>query len=318
MSCQSLFLKLPREVRDEIISLVLNSPIAPPISPHHAGVRYKEDINERDDRSVFYPLPANIYGPALALSCCNRQSRQEVHDLITNPCLTKSPTYKLDVMLKGCELWPTWVTHCGSVSTIDHLQIDLRLFDLLYGGQSFWGNGGPGLAFVVLFRALNRLLHHGPTFLYHEASHGVKVNTLVINLLHGYGKVFQPSKKWLERRDDPEGDCKRFIEQDHERIYNHICSMLHIVVHQGLLSDKIQTLKVHNATDVDVISCAGIAPNNKPPQEWIEWGFIWGVDKGMKLEKGDSADLLRREEKEKEKQQERIRRIAEERKRNKR
>ncbi|KAL8995628.1 MAG: hypothetical protein Q9169_004671 [Polycauliona sp. 2 TL-2023] len=299
MAGRSVFFKLPREIRDEVYTLVLNDPVAPPLSPHNAGVRYKENIDEEcgfDRGAVFYPLPTNRFGFTFALSCCNRQLRQEVHDLVTKPHLPKSVTYKLDVMLQGYRLWPTWIAPCYPATTIDRLQIDLRLFDVLYGGQSFWGCGGPGAAYVVLFRALNRLLHHGPAFLHHDASHTLKINTLIINVMHGYGKVFQPSKNWIEGREDPEGDYQRFIDKDQRAIYQSICGMLEVVKDEGLLSDKIQTLKVCNATHTDVSSTSGIAPIIVPSDEWIRWGFIWGIDKDMKIDKIDSEAFLRRED----------------------
>lgn len=298
------FLKLPREIRDEIYTLILTSPTDPPVSPKEAGLRYREVVKSwttPNDRCIFYPPPLTRNGPAAALSQCNRQLRQELNHLVISPRRAKDVTYTIDVMLTGCLLWPTWTCIPYPVSKMEHLDINLRLFDVKYGGGLFWGCGGPGMTFIVLFRALNRLLHHGPHFLYKDGeSRSLKIDTLTINVLHGYGTVIRSTDGVFPERYDPELECKRFVERDRKQIYGFICQQLHIVVCQGLLSEQIQTLKVCDGDAVQTYTTEGISPTATPPEEWLRWGFVWGVDEMMKVEKVESSDLFRFEDGERE------------------
>ncbi|CAL8584278.1 hypothetical protein XPA_009882 [Xanthoria parietina] len=296
------FLQLPRELRDDIYTLLLNSLADPPASPKAAGIRYREVVTSRthlNDKCIFYPPPLSRNGPAAALSQCNRQLRQELNDLVTSSHRTKDVTCTVDVMLKSCLLWPTWTSLPPPVATVDHLEINLRLFDLKCGRGLFWCYGEPGATFVVLFRALNRLLHHGPRFLYKDGeSQSLKINTLTINVLHGYGTVTQPDHIWFLERDDLELQYERSVERDREQIYDFISQRLQQVVSHGLLSEQIQILRVCDGDTVQKFATEGVPLTATPPDEWIRWGFDWGVDEMMKVEKIESSDLFRHEDRE--------------------
>ncbi|KAI4228711.1 MAG: hypothetical protein L6R36_001401 [Xanthoria steineri] len=290
------FLQLPRELRDDIYTLLLNPLADPPPSPKAAGIRYRELVTSQshlNDKCIFYPPPLSRNGPAAALSQCNRQLRQELNDLVTSPHRTKAVTCTIDVMLQRCLLWPTWTSLPPPVPIVDHLGINLRLFDVKYGRGLFWCYDRPGATFVVLFRALNRLLHHGPGFLYEDGeSQKLKINTLTINVLHGYGTVAGPDDALFLERDDPELECEQFMERDREQIHDFISQQLHQVVSHGLLSEQIQTLRVCDGDRVQTFATEGIPLTATPPDEWIRWGFDWGVDEMMKVEKVESLDLF--------------------------
>ena len=67
-----------------------------------------------------------------------------------------------------------------------------------------------------------------------------------------------------------------------------------MVVHQGLLSGRIQNLRVCYGDTLKVYSTDGIRPNDTPSNEWKRYGFVWGIDERMKVEKTDClADLQR-------------------------
>ncbi|KAL8845783.1 MAG: hypothetical protein Q9221_009081 [Calogaya cf. arnoldii] len=287
MACQHTFFTLPREVRDEIYTLVLNSPAPPPVSPKEAGPRYREKVNDSwsdhpDPRSVFYPLPSKHVGTIAALSQCNRQLRKELQEFGTSSYLNKNLTYEIDAMLRGEKLWLTWTNFPYPVTKIDHLRVNLRLFDIYNGGGLFWGCGGPGTTFVVLYRALNRLLNHGPGFFYkHGEDHSLKIDTMTINVLHGYRQGSQPN---------PVVSHKRLIE-DRKKIYRFICQELHHVVLQGLLSERVRTLKVCDGDIMQKCTTDGIEPRAEVTNEWIKWGFHWGVDEAMKIAKVESSDF---------------------------
>ena len=284
MSSQDSLLTLPREVRDKIYSLVLSIPAAPPVSPTEAGVRYEERVN--GNRKVLYPVLSTYNGNTLNLLHCNRQIRQELCDYLKNPRITREITYELDLMLQGCTLWPTWTNLPYPATAMEHLEVNLRLFNVEYGGGLFWGSGGPGLTFVVLFRALNRLLHHGPRFLYQNKDvPGLKIGTMTINILHGFRTVKRSMDFRFRDRYDNDLEYEEFIKQDRANINNHICSQLRLVMSQGLLAGKIQTLRICHGEKVEEYETSGIAPSATPSEEWKEWGFIWGVDEGMKVTK---------------------------------
>ncbi|KAL8942511.1 MAG: hypothetical protein Q9216_001612 [Gyalolechia sp. 2 TL-2023] len=299
MSGQNFLCALPREIRDEIYASVLSVPAAPPVSPADAGVRYMEKVKWRSrDRNIFYPLPSTCSGPTPALSHCNRLLRQELYELITNHRITRSATYELDVMLQGCRLWPTWTKLPYPAANMEHLEVNLRIFDVRRGGGLFWGCGGPGLAFVVLFRALDRLLHHGPRFLYKKgAIQSLDIDTLTINVLHGYGTVARPTDKGFKDREDPELRCTRLVEHNQEKIYQNICTHLYSVVRAGLLSGKVQTLNIRDGDKVESYTTNGVTPNFMPCERWKRYGFVWGVDEKMEAEKVESRDLHHRKEK---------------------
>ncbi|KAL8756567.1 MAG: hypothetical protein Q9199_002848 [Rusavskia elegans] len=294
MSCHHSLLTLPREVRDEIYTLLLDSSNVPPSSPGERGLRYKEAVEDGvfNNRIIFYPPPTIWKGPTSALLQCNRQLRHEIVDFTVKTYQNKGGKCELDVMLKGCMLWPTWTKLVHSVAKMEHLEVKLRLFDVKRGRGLFWGDGGPGLTFVVFFRLLNRLVHHGPRFLYNEQENqSLKIQTLTLNVLPGYGEVLGPDDRRSKDQKDPGAKRKERLKQEYKRIYQHICSSVSQVVGEGLLSEKIQTLKVCYGDKVAVYNTDGITPSTSPSDEWKEWGFVWGVDERMKVEKIDSTAI---------------------------
>ncbi|KAL8856849.1 MAG: hypothetical protein Q9178_006566 [Gyalolechia marmorata] len=293
MAQQSPLFTLPREIRDDIYNLLLNWPNDPPDSPAAAGLRYREVVGTFGDRSVFYPPPTLYCEPASALSQCSSQIRQELYELVTNGNLTKSMTYELDVMLKGCMTWPTWTNLPYPVRKMEHLQANLRLFDIKDGASLFWGAGGPGLVFVVLFSLLNRLLHHGPRFIHNEGEvRGLEVDLLTINMLPGYGEVLRPDDERFENDPDPVQKCQDYIKRDHARIHMNVCSLLHAVISQGLLSEKVRTVRVRLGRKMEEYRVLPGSPHVEPRDEWKRWGFVWGVDHKMKVEKIESSAFL--------------------------
>ncbi|KAL8911685.1 MAG: hypothetical protein Q9172_007629 [Xanthocarpia lactea] len=176
---------------------------------------------------------------------------------------------------------------------MDHLQADLRLFDVKDGSGLFWGAGGPGLVFLVLFSLLNRLLHHGPRFIHREGEvRGLQVDMLTINMLPGYGEVLGPDDDRFEDGPDALQVCQDYLELDHSKIFRNFCSLLHHVISQGLLSQKVKTVRVHHRSEMEEYCVPAGLPDKEPSDEWKRWGFVWGVDHKMKVEKVEpSADL---------------------------
>ncbi len=88
------------------------------------------------------------------------------------------------------------------------------------------------------------------------------------------------------------------MERDREQIYDFISQRLQQVVSHGLLSEQIQILRVCDGDTVQKFATEGVPLTATPPDEWIRWGFDWGVDEMMKVEKIESSDLFRHEDRE--------------------
>ncbi|KAL9033316.1 MAG: hypothetical protein Q9180_006011 [Flavoplaca navasiana] len=295
VSGQTTIFSLPREIRDAIYDLVLNSPRTPPSSPQQAGLRYEEIIEKELYRpelaSVLYPLPNTSHGPGSALPQVNCQLRQESHDFITNPNLTRSVTYKLDAMLHGPRLWLSWTSVPHSISEIDNIEIDLRILDTL--DDRFSSGEAPRLpiVFVLLYRTIDRLLNHGPSFRYHDDTCGLKLDTLTINLLHRYNKLYGPKGQSMKDRGNPKPESVRTSELIHQRVHSYLFPCLGSLVDLGLLSGKVQSLRVAGRDSADVYSTLNFEPPNWLPDELARRGIKWGVDKEMRVKKVNSADL---------------------------
>ncbi|KAL8877376.1 MAG: hypothetical protein Q9192_008681 [Flavoplaca navasiana] len=295
VSCQTTLFSLPHEIRDAIYDFVLNSSGNPPSCPQHAGVRYEEVIDiglyGPELAGVIYPLLNTYYGPGSALSQVNRRLRQELHDFITNPHLTRIITYKLDAMLQGTRLWLSWTSVPPSMSKIDNLEIDLRILDTQ--DDAFFSRDSPRFhtIFLVLLRAINRLLNHGPSFRYQDDTHGLKVYTLTINLLHRYDKLFRPNEQSMKERESPRPEDVVTSEAVHLNVIGYLLGRLDTLVHLGLFSGKLQSLRVSRWGGPIVYFTRNFEPSVWLPDELTRCGAKWGSDKEMRVEKVNSADL---------------------------
>ncbi|KAL8790342.1 MAG: hypothetical protein Q9213_000694 [Squamulea squamosa] len=194
-------------------------------------------------------------------------------------------------MLKGYMLWPTWINLPFPVAKMEHLQANLRLFDVKTSDMLFWANGGPGLVFVVLFTLLNRLLHHGPRFVYKEGeTKGLKIDVLTLNLLPGYGETLQPDYNDAY----PLQACRERTEKENKKMFNFICWHMHALVNQGLLSCKVKTVRICYRDEIKTYSVDEKTPDAAPSAEWKSYGFVWGANEGMQVEKVDSFACLER------------------------
>ena len=295
VSHQTTIFSLPREIRDAVYDLVLNSPRTPPSSPQQAGVRYEEVIDTRlyghELASVLYPPPNSDHRFGSALSQVNRQLRQESHDFIANPHLTSIITYKLDAMLQGTRLWLSWTSVPPSMSKIDNLEIDLRIPDPL--DDAFFERVPPRFrtVFLVLLLTINRLLNHGPSFRYQDDTHGLKVHRLTINLMHTYDKLFRPNKQSMKKRESPRPEDGLRSEAVHLDVIAYLLGRLDTLVVLGLFSGKVQSLRVSRWDGPIVYFTQDFEPSDWLPTELTRWGAKWGSDKEMRVEKVNSADL---------------------------
>ncbi|KAL8976945.1 MAG: hypothetical protein Q9205_007159 [Flavoplaca limonia] len=290
VSGQTTIFSLPREIRDEIYDLVLNSPRTPPSCPQQAGVRYEEVIGMKrygcELASILYPSPNSDHGSGSVLSQVNRQLRQESRDFITNPYLTSSVTSKLDAMLQGPRLWLSWTSVPHSMPKMDNLEIDLRIFDTPDDGGIFCSSIRAQNVVIMLLRAIDLLLDYGPSFRCQDDALGLKVDTLTIILLHRYDKLFRPDEQWMKDHESSEPDDTETSEEGH--VHNLLSSHLGDFVRRGFFSDKVQTLRFSSIGALNVYRPRNIEPSRK------RFFHMWcqlGVDKYMRVEKVNSADL---------------------------
>lgn len=150
----SLFLELPRELRDLVYEFLVDERRKPPESPDNAGER--APCSSTTPGSIVYesrsPKPA-----ILQLKLCNRQIYTEVREILkTNVKSDTGPT-TLDIMVKGSAIWPTWTVLPVTPRLDPTIQINLRIFEATDFGSEF----STG-AYRALWSLLNRLIFRGP------------------------------------------------------------------------------------------------------------------------------------------------------------
>ncbi|MCJ1315279.1 hypothetical protein MMC15_000596 [Xylographa vitiligo] len=184
------FLQLPREIRNQIYSILLDSEAVPLLNPEllttpPQGV----NINIRDWPVFIYdPESYQAHHPAKlpeigSIACqglrlTNHQVLAEVSDavMIANP---HGGTYKLDIMVLD-SLCLSWIALPTPLPGLRDLVLDLRIYT-----QLGWnGVGGPGPHFQSLLRLLTTFLRTGPSFSENQSLlPDLKVDSLTVNVV---------------------------------------------------------------------------------------------------------------------------------------
>jgi len=98
----SQFLSLPQELRDIIYTSLLSEHRPAPQDPDSAGPRFRPGR-----RKIFFefgsPKPALLH-----LKLVNKQLYAEVQDLLTKYDDRGGGEARLDLMIAGSSVWPTW------------------------------------------------------------------------------------------------------------------------------------------------------------------------------------------------------------------
>ena len=149
----SHFLNLPRELRDQVYTFLLNEHHVPPEDPSQTNDR---NANSTTYFQVHSPRPA-----LLQLKLTSKQLYTEATDTITrhtnlNPI--PDPAH-LDIMVKGSSLYPTWLHLPLAPHLHPKVNITLRLFESAGWGSEF--NTGAYRGLWSLFCAL---VFQGPCF----------------------------------------------------------------------------------------------------------------------------------------------------------
>ena len=260
-------LSLPREIRNAIYLAKIHTPRDPPDSPDRAGPRL-EKCDTEWDRAVHYPIGPSSWPSHVSLIQCNRQVRSETLEILNGE--RRRLTCRLDCMLKGLALWPTWISYPGLAHTIDHLEMNFRLFDVRDGGYLFWGDGGPGVMFAPLFWMLNHFVHHGPQFIYTgPLRHTPRLRTLMINISY-------------EDRTRPEYELSHHQKTiDRDRIARMVAGMVERVAEKGVLVGKIERIGVRWEDHESIVNTGTFEPSEEVGEEWERYGFHWGCDPSL-------------------------------------
>jgi hypothetical protein len=172
----SKLLTLPRELRDEILSYLLETRTEPPKYAPCDGRRHKL-------HHFHYPPYRHYRFPPLSWVC--RQLRNECFDLVSKRVSGGQLTAELDIIFKGYLSWLTW-TYLPPLLPRERpfdLAIKLRIFS----AEAFRSNDGwprqPGTAFRDLLWMLNSLLHNGPSLTSNQDNKGLyRINTLSVDI----------------------------------------------------------------------------------------------------------------------------------------
>lgn len=185
------FLQIPREIRQEILRLVICAPTESPKSPSASqDSRHRLSRDRFKGHGIWQLHPQN---PALPLLLLNKQIHAEVKKL-----LRYIPTdYHADIMyLEDRGMWITWsIPVLPRTGYIESVNATLRIFDPANDlsrkfNQSLdfrGGDGGPPMAVWGFYTLLVRLLKSGPGYLQPEntgnSSSRFAVKSIIVNVL---------------------------------------------------------------------------------------------------------------------------------------
>ena len=277
MPGKSTLLALPREIRDEIYLAVLRTPASPPKSPREAGPRFKETCH-RSNQLIFYPIKLNTETSAEPLSRCCWQTKHEILDLLQSPHFAVEKPFELDVMVHDRMLWPTWTHVPSRTRHMKCLQVNLRFFKIGNVMKLIKDKPGPHPLVVTLFTLLNRLLHHGTGFIYQgSGTLGLEIDDIFISVFYG-------------------SDGKRpelYVDSWKIYIYRQLCKKVHLLtgLSQGVLLGKVQRVIVGYGHEMEEYTVCGGRPYYSIARSWRSYGFVWGPNAAMKVEKVESSTI---------------------------
>ncbi|MCJ1290497.1 hypothetical protein MMC34_002036 [Xylographa carneopallida] len=186
------FLQLPREIRDEIYSILLHPEVEPirldeitlgpdPGAPQDR--RWPVHVHQYHSgrHKAFDPaaLPEIGFLVCQGLRLANRQLSDEVSDAVKllNP---DGGAYKLDIVIHDHLLCLRWMALPTPLRDLRHVVVDLRIFS----DRAWSGSGGPGPHFQALLRLLTTFLRTGPSLSENQSMlPQLKVDSITVNVV---------------------------------------------------------------------------------------------------------------------------------------
>jgi len=270
-------LSLPREIRNNVYSVLIELPNETPISPDAAGPRFST-VRERGNLwnpQILYPVDTRPNAAYACLLQCNRQLRSEFLETLGSRQNIPGQIHRLDCMLKDHTFWPTWILFPGPPHTMQQVEMDFRLWGIGSGIGYFGGDGGPGSAVRPLFELLNRFVHHGPRFIYAQPlQNNIRLERLMINI-----RPMDRMKDDEYASDSSDDDSdEKLRTRVREHIFRHIKTRLQQIAAQGLLTGKIANIGVRSGHLEAVIPTEKYRPLDTVSSGWDQMGLPWGVD----------------------------------------
>ena len=210
-------LTLPREVRFQILELVLCSSRTPPANPATTS-QNRTALHDGDYRSGDYGLRRTKYEEGasttngLPLLLTNRQLGAETQAVLQRATIKRS--YSLDVMfVDDSELWPTWLLVPALWTRLDELVATFRICGTKGEDSGFrGGDGGPQQIVWCFYNLMERFLTFGPVGERKAGSQDRNISVRSLTL-----DVVTPSDGQVMMADSRE-NCNKWF--DHRRRYH--------------------------------------------------------------------------------------------------
>jgi len=186
-------LGLAREMRDIIYEEAMRHETPRPEKP---GLKQYDCVeNQGFGFMVYQYQPRN----KLSLLRCNHQIANEINDLFERKNNTENKlTCKLDLMIWGCSLEPTWLSFPAPAKHIKVLEVDFRIFE---HSIHQWLYRPTGVLPPYLLQMLRRLFDNGPNIIpshtKRSAGQGrfnLPLDNLIINFVQMEDFMFQGPK----------------------------------------------------------------------------------------------------------------------------
>ncbi|KAI4204279.1 MAG: hypothetical protein LQ350_001259 [Teloschistes chrysophthalmus] len=254
---QSLFLQLPREIRDRIYEELLDVefPIPDPIDSKEERLRLAS--RRGGSIRVVNHLPAISTG---GLARCCHQIFDELSGTIERRSASaRGITGKLDLMIHGPEerhrqerIFPSWTALPAPMSSIKIIHVTFRT---IKPETLFWvGDGGPGFFTQALLHLLGCFFAYGPSF--------------------EDGKSQAPN--WIEElRMDLETDDRALRGGGRRSVCGQLKRFLMTVSCSGVLGGRLGKLSLYVAgTLSDEWEVKKYEDNLSTVREWSQYGWI--------------------------------------------
>lgn len=250
--CHLLY--LPREIRDQIYSEVVDTPaLAPPICPTESD----DCIEEDQGWGCGYYQKSFPQISCLSLLRCNRHIRTEVSELIARKNNKKNTAlrYKLDLMIWDCDLQPTWLSLPAPLKYVKTVEVDVRFFR--YGGPQ-WADH-PTVLSQYLLQLLRRFLINGPVFI-RPRSRPLLIfhcppllDNLTINfipMLQSASSSSSPSNYQVLDFPGQKLGADNFLKAEVDA-YIRLSKYVALIANSGLLFGKIKSLQLRYGTKTE-------------------------------------------------------------------